>query len=363
MENTNALINTVAASAGDIGFTNNILTIAVDNGTFPSMFVPNIKNFTKTTGVAETLQTSTVTFTYAASTTYELVITQSVGAANGAPATFVASYTSPASGGTEQTVVDAFIALINSQTGAGEIHVTATDGGASTITLTAQAGYTLFRATAVQNMTVAAGVTGVIPHGIGATLAAEGVSGAAAGTTYTTYVFDYWNQAPDQMNSQLNNGINTLTLYVNQGDTDFAWFDGVLRSIVLPNSQDKYSSKQDHLATAAINSTNTATAAQMATGWITSTSGAATTITWATGTDFGAEIGAVAGTVFDVFIDNTAGSNTVTIAAGVDTVLSTAGVDTAGSFGDLTVASGATGIGQYRFMFSSATHAVFTRVA
>jgi hypothetical protein len=231
-QDTNALINTVAASAADITYSNGNLTIAVDNGTFPTMFVPNIKTFTKVTGVAETSQTSTVTFAAANSTLYELAISQEVGAPNGAPATFIASYTSDSTA-TEQEIVDAFIDLINSQTGDTGIQVTATDGGASTITLTAQTGFPFFTATAITNMTVAAGVTGVAEQGIGATLAADGVSGATSGTTYTTYIFEYFSSAAAQMGAELNAGLNTLTLYVNQGDADFAAFDTTLRTQIL----------------------------------------------------------------------------------------------------------------------------------
>jgi len=113
----------------------------------------------------------------------------------------------------------------------------------------------------------------------------------------------------------------------------------------------------------AINATATATAAQVASGYITSTSAAATTITLPTGTDLGSAIGATQGTVLDLFIDNTAGANTVTIAVNTNAILSTAAADTAGSFGDLTVASGATGLARYTIMFSSATAYVFTRTA
>ena len=113
----------------------------------------------------------------------------------------------------------------------------------------------------------------------------------------------------------------------------------------------------------AINATATATAAQVASGYISSTSGAATTITLPTGTLLGAEIGASQGTVLDLYVDNTAGSSTVTIAVAVDGVLSDAATTTAASFGQLTVATGATGIGKFTLMFSSATHYVFTRTA
>lgn len=115
---------------------------------------------------------------------------------------------------------------------------------------------------------------------------------------------------------------------------------------------------------AAINSTATATAAQVATGRITSTSAAATVITLPTGTLLGAALGATAGTVFDLYVDNTAGANTVTIAVAVNGVLSDGAV-TAGAiaFGDLTIASGVTGVARFTLMFSSATAYVFSRTA
>jgi len=120
---------------------------------------------------------------------------------------------------------------------------------------------------------------------------------------------------------------------------------------------------QTHPTTAAINATATATAAQVITGYITSTSAAATTITLPTGTLLGAALGAAKGTVMDLYIDNTAGASTVTIAVAVNGILSTAAVDTPGSFGDLTVASGVTGLARFTIMFSSATAYVFTRTA
>ena len=118
-----------------------------------------------------------------------------------------------------------------------------------------------------------------------------------------------------------------------------------------------------HASKAAINATATATAAAVATGYITSTSAAATTITLPTGTLLGAALGATQGTVHELYIDNTAGANTVTIAVATNGILSTAAADTAGSFGDLTVASGVTGLARYTLMFSSATAYVFTRTA
>ena len=114
----------------------------------------------------------------------------------------------------------------------------------------------------------------------------------------------------------------------------------------------------------AINATATATAAQVATGYITSTSAAATTITLPTGTLLGNALGAVKGTVLDLFIDNTAGADTVTIAVATNGILSAAAAagSSAGA-GLLTVPSGVTGLGCFRIMFSSPTAYVFSRIA
>jgi len=113
----------------------------------------------------------------------------------------------------------------------------------------------------------------------------------------------------------------------------------------------------------AINATATATAAQVATGYITSTSAAAVTITLPTGTLLGAQLGATQGLVHDLYIDNTAGANTVTIAVAVNGIKSDAANTTAASFGQLTVAAGVTGIGRFTLIFSSGTAYVFTRTA
>lgn len=113
----------------------------------------------------------------------------------------------------------------------------------------------------------------------------------------------------------------------------------------------------------AINATATASPQQVGTGYITSTSAAATTITLPTGTLLGAYLGAKRGTVFELYVDNTAGANTVTIAIATNGILSDAANTTAASFGQLTVASGATGLARFTLMFSSPTAYAFTRTA
>ena len=118
------------------------------------------------------------------------------------------------------------------------------------------------------------------------------------------------------------------------------------------------------VASNAINATATATAAQVADGYITSTSAAATTITLPTGTLLGAALGASRGTSLDLWVDNTAGANTVTIAVATNGILSAAAAAGSGAgAGLLTVPSGVTGIACFRITFASATAYVFSRIA
>ena len=112
-----------------------------------------------------------------------------------------------------------------------------------------------------------------------------------------------------------------------------------------------------------INSTATATAAQVASGYIKSTSAAATTITLPTGTLLGAAIGAVQGTILDLYIDNTAGASTITIAVAVNGILSALATSAADSFNVLTVPAGVTGLAKFTLIFSSATAYAFSRTA
>jgi len=128
-------------------------------------------------------------------------------------------------------------------------------------------------------------------------------------------------------------------------------------------SQNGFITGHQVTAANAINATATATAAQVATGYITSTSASTTSITLPTGTLLGAALNATQGTSLDLYIDNTAGASVVTVVVAVNGILSTAAADTPGSFGDLTIAAGATGLARFTIMFSSATAYVFTRTA
>lgn len=105
-------------------------------------------------------------------------------------------------------------------------------------------------------------------------------------------------------------------------------------------------------------STGTISAAQLARGLITCTSGAATSITLPTATQLATALGASQGSVFEFILDNSAGSNTVTIVVG-------AGITASGfpSTNTLTLAQSATvGIAGFRICFISGTAATLTRI-
>ena len=159
------------------------------------------------------------------------------------------------------------------------------------------------------------------------------------------------------------NGFQDITINATTGAVTVDATFGATTSVTDLTTTNLVFTDQNHPTTAAINATATATADEVKTGYITSTSAAATIITLPTGTLLGAALGAVKGTVMDLYVDNTAGASTVTIAVATNGILSTAATDTAGSFGDLTVASGVTGLGRFTIMFSSATAYVFTRTA
>jgi hypothetical protein len=106
----------------------------------------------------------------------------------------------------------------------------------------------------------------------------------------------------------------------------------------------------------AINATATATAAQMAAGVITSTSASAVAITTPTAAAIYTELEATPGTYYDFIVDNTAGSNTVTVT--LDASITAYSAVTGGT--TLTVANGHAG--HFRIYFNSATAAQISRI-
>lgn len=109
----------------------------------------------------------------------------------------------------------------------------------------------------------------------------------------------------------------------------------------------------------AIDVTDTATVDEIATGCITSTSAAAVTITLPTATALATTLGASQGSRFQFMIDNSAGSNTVTLdltGTGITT-----GTSPITGGGTLTVST-ANSIGVFELIFTSTTAALIRRV-
>jgi hypothetical protein len=162
------------------------------------------------------------------------------------------------------------------------------------------------------------------------------------------------------------NGFQDISINATTGAVTVDATFGATTSVTNLTATNLVFTDQNHPSTAAINATATATAAQVATGYITTTSASAVTITLPTGTDLGTAIGATKGTVLDLYIDNTAStvSGVVTVAVATNGILSAAAAAGSGAgAGLLTVPIGVTGIGCFRIMFSSATAYVFSRIA
>jgi hypothetical protein len=160
------------------------------------------------------------------------------------------------------------------------------------------------------------------------------------------------------------NGFQSVSVDTNTGAVTTTATLGVTTSVTNLTTTNLVFTDQNHPSTAAINATATATAAEVATGYLTSTSVGTVTITLPTGTLLGAALSATRGTTLDLYVDNTAGASTVTVAVATNGILSAAAAAGSGAgAGLLTVPSGVTGIGCFRIVFASATAYVFSRIA
>ena len=109
--------------------------------------------------------------------------------------------------------------------------------------------------------------------------------------------------------------------------------------------------------------TATLTTDQLRSGYITSTSAAATSLTLPLATDIIADMGLGAGDSFDLVIDNTAGAQTVTVV--VNTGVTQLVIVPNGGAGALTIAANATlGMGTFKFMVPiDAAGVIFSRTS
>lgn len=168
-----------------------LLTITGTYDPFPVIPLTDIISLAKIAKVDETANVRTVTITRVASTSYGLMITQTVPAGTGDYGTSVINvpfkYTSSAGAASTQEIVDAFVALINANT---RLKVVAAATADTTFTVTTDAGYPLMNiaeAPPSVNISIANTTPGVRAVGLGADLITASVPGAETGKTYKTY--------------------------------------------------------------------------------------------------------------------------------------------------------------------------------
>jgi hypothetical protein len=203
-------------------------------------------------------------------------------------------------------------------------------------------------------------VTGILGLNAGS-ISTDSTTGLKIGTS-TTQRIGFYNTTPTvQQSATFDLGVVLSTLGLRQVGTAYTITTSGAVTLTGTNTFGGITT-YTHTPTA-VNATATLTAAQVATGYITSTSAAATTMTLPTGTLLGTQLSAVAGTVFDLWIDNTTGASTVTIAVATSGILNALAVANSASFGLLTIPSGATGQARFTLTFSSSTAYTFARTA
>lgn len=163
-----SVLNTIAATGGDIALTAGVLTITG----VPSMKYANITSIGRgfAMPLVEAATVKEVSYTAGNNTNYKFSIQQRVG---DNVISHTADYTSDASG-TDAEIAAALVLQINKW---DDLKVTAS-GTVSPITLTADAGYPFFTVTNISNTTVTAAQPTKAPHATAAT--------AIAGTTTVT---------------------------------------------------------------------------------------------------------------------------------------------------------------------------------
>ncbi len=355
MKKTYSILNSVAALAADLTLSGGKMYVVSDTATTsPQINVSKISNYKKQAKVTAVAGLDTATVTAASSVGYRHAFSFSQLLTTGIRKQAVIDTLEIAA----DTATTIAVRLKAQFDGFGFEAVMTNTAGAMAIV--AGTGAEIIAIAAITpSVVLSAHTAGVYAVNTGAVLIASGIAEAVSATNYTSIDVTFGAESTPELGAEYRDLVSEHTFYISETDGDGALLIAAITAVL----ENVVYSLEKHSSFAAINSTATATVAQVKTGYITSTSGAATTITLPTGTLLGAELGAIRGTVHELYIDNTAGSNTVTIAVATDGILSTGAADTAGSFGDLTVASGATGIGRYTIMFSSATTYVFTRSA
>ena len=188
--NSWSVINSPQAASADLDINGGVINVTTVNNRFPAVVYDNLTHLGAgvVTFVAEQLQQTTLVFSAANNTTYKFTLSQEVDGETKMQTFF---YTSDANATTAE-ICAAFVAQVN----ASSFKVTASGSG-SPITLTAQAGYPIFKVTLVANFTSqATGTAGIAAAYTGEQLLALGVEDAQAGTNYHYWKFTFANPLP-----------------------------------------------------------------------------------------------------------------------------------------------------------------------
>lgn len=179
---TYSVLNTVAATAGDISFLARKLNVAITSSTgsgqFPTMNYLNITSFKVQAALLEKALTRRFSYTAADNTAYSFVIVQDD--VNGVQRQYTAKVADSGVGATNATIGDALVLSLNGQ----GVNVTASHSGANAyVDVVGDAGYPLFTGLAGTNTTVA----DQMPVGASVTIASNTtVTAANGGTVITT---------------------------------------------------------------------------------------------------------------------------------------------------------------------------------
>ena len=188
--NSWSVINSPQAASADLDINGGVINVTTVNNRFPAVVYDNLTHLGAgvVTFVAEQLQVTTLVFSAANNTTYKFTLSQEIDGETRMQTFF---YTSDANATTAE-ICAAFVAQVN----ASSFKVTASGSG-SPITLTAQAGYPIFKVTLVANFTSqATGTAGIAAAYTGEQLLALGVEDAQAGTNYHYWKFTFANPLP-----------------------------------------------------------------------------------------------------------------------------------------------------------------------
>jgi hypothetical protein len=217
MEQKTYVLNSVAASAADITLAGGILTftgndaglkVAID---YLALDRPVIA---RVAPVAETLQISTFTYTFAVNKVFSFNIMQRVDDEN-LQATISVDSTNP--GLSTDALVQA--AFIKKATAFG-FKITPTSA-AGVITLTAQAGYPKFKIVAISNGVAATSTAGVNAVGDFADVVAQGGT-PTVGNTYSKYEFVTRHLGGEMFGKQASADTRKDIWFINNGDGDAA---------------------------------------------------------------------------------------------------------------------------------------------